>query len=64
MDAVTVEHLHVTIAVDDDEGDAAFARMFEKYMRRWREREHELEQDRTRAERDRVLPDRRGTAPT
>jgi hypothetical protein len=57
MGNVTVERLDVTITVDDDEGDTAFAAHFEKYMRRWREREREMQLDHQYAERDRLLPD-------
>ena len=62
MDKVTVEHLDVTITVDDDEGDASFAALFEKYMRRWREREQQIQDDHRFAERERLLPDQRAGA--
>jgi hypothetical protein len=60
MPHVTVEHLDVTIDLDDDNGDTAFGVLFEKFMRRWSESERRRELDRRFAEAERVLPDRQG----
>jgi hypothetical protein len=43
---VTIQHLEVILDVEGSEEEAAFARMFDKYVRRWH---RAMEEERARA---------------
>jgi hypothetical protein len=57
MADVTIDRLDITVNVDDD-GEGAFARLFEMYIRRWSAQRELGERLRSEAERERTLFDR------
>jgi len=54
---VTINNLEVRFDVEGEGDDAAFARLFEKYVRQWSRKEEEAKQRERWAARDRALGD-------
>lgn len=57
---VTIHNLEVRFDVEGEGDEAVFARLFEKYIRRWSRAEEEARERARRAESERSLGDRRG----
>jgi len=55
---VTIHNLEVRFDVEDGDDDAAFARLFEKYVRQWNRKQEEVKERELRAARERSLGDR------
>jgi hypothetical protein len=53
---VRIEQLDITVEVGGDQGDAAFAELFNRYIRRWHELQRQSEADRRFSEQERRLP--------
>ncbi|MCI0392760.1 MAG: hypothetical protein MOB07_28850 [Acidobacteria bacterium] len=58
-DHVTIQNLEVQFDVDGEGDDAAFARLFEKYIRQWARKQEEAQAREKWIERERSLGDRR-----
>jgi hypothetical protein len=56
MPDVQIDQLDITVEVGGDEGDAAFAELFSRYIRRWHELQRQQDADRRFAEQERRLP--------
>jgi hypothetical protein len=54
MDKVHIDQLEITVEVGGDRGDAAFAELFNRYIRRWHELQRQNEADRRFAELERL----------
>lgn len=57
---VTIQNLEVRFDVEGEGDEAAFARLYTKYMKLWRRQEADQEARRRRTERDRSLGGRQG----
>ena len=55
---VTIHNLEVRFDVEGEDDDAAFARLFEKYVRQWNRKQEELKERELWAARERALGDR------
>ena len=55
---ITIQHLEVRFDVDAGEEDAAFVRLFQKYMRAYTQQQNERAKTDHTAEQDRALGDR------
>ena len=56
--SVTIHNLEVSFQVEGEGDEAVFARLFDKYVKRWRRLENEMTARGVRLESDRSLIDR------
>lgn len=56
---VTIQNLEVRFEVEGDSDEAAFVRLFEKYIRQWNRKQQEARERERWASRERSLGDRR-----
>jgi hypothetical protein len=57
---VTIQHLDVVLEVDGNEEEVAFAKLFDKHIRRWNRAMDEARARARFAERERSIDDRGG----
>ena len=55
---VTIQNLEVSFEVEGEGDEVAFARLFDKYIKRWSRLEAEMKTRQSRLEKDRALVDR------
>lgn len=59
---VTIQHLDVVLEVDGNDEELAFAKLFDKYIRRWNRAMEDARARAQLAERERRIDDRGGDA--